>query len=80
VKQGVAKFIYSCNYPKDIELLGFSDKINRLENQSALNQQTKVNSVHISLNFDPVDKLNIEKLREIAGLYMQKSGFGVNLI
>jgi hypothetical protein len=71
MKQGVAKFIHSCNYPKDTELLGFSDKINRLERQASLNQQTKVNSVHVSLNFDPADKLNTEKLREIAELYMQ---------
>lgn len=76
MKQGVAKFIHSGNYPKDTELLGFSDKINRLEKQAALNQQTKVNSVHISLNFDPADKLSAEKLKEIVDTYMQKIGFG----
>jgi hypothetical protein len=76
VKQGVANFIHSGNYPKDTGLLGFSDKINRLERQAALNQQTKINSVHVSLNFDPSDKLNTEKLKEIADVYMQKIGFG----
>lgn len=76
VKQGVANFIHSGNYPKDTELLGFSDKINRLEKQTALNQQTKVNSVHISLNFDLSDKLSTEKLKEITDAYMQKIGFG----
>jgi hypothetical protein len=76
VKQGVANLIHSGNYSKDTELLGFSDKINRLERHAALNQQTKVNSVHISLNFDPSDKLNTEKLKEIADVYMQKIGFG----
>lgn len=75
VKQGVAKFIHAGNYPKDTELLGFSDKINRLEKQSALNQQTKVNSVHISLNFDTADKLNTEKLKQIVDTYMRKIGF-----
>ena len=75
VKQGVANFIHSGNYPKDTELLGFSDKINRLERQAALNQQTKINSVHISLNFDSADKLNTEKLKEITDMYMHKIGF-----
>lgn len=76
LRQGVAKLIHSGNYPKDTELLGFSDKINRLERQSALNQQTKVNSVHISLNFDSTDKLNTEKLNQIVDAYMQRIGFG----
>lgn len=76
MRQGVAKFIHAGNYSKDAELLGFSDKINRLEKQTALNQQTKVNSVHISLNFDSADKLNTEKLKQIADTYMQKIGFG----
>ena len=76
MKQGVAKFIHAGNYSKDTELLGFSDKINRLEKQTALNQQTKVNSVHISLNFDSADDLNTEKLREIVEAYMNKIGFG----
>jgi len=75
VKSEVANFIHSGNYPKDTELLGFSDKINRLERQAALNQQTKINSVHISLNFDSADKLNTEKLKEITDMYMHKIGF-----
>jgi len=76
VKQGVAILIHSANYSKDTELLGFSDKINLLEKLTALNQQTKINSVHISLNFDLSDRLNTEKLKEITGVYMQKIGFG----
>ena len=76
VRQGVAKFIHSANYPKDTELLGFSDKIKVLEKLTALNQQTKVNSVHVSLNFDTADKLNEEFLKEIADVYMHQIGFG----
>ena len=76
LRQRVAKCIHSGNYPKDTELLGFSDKINRLERQAKLNQQTKINSVHISLNFDLSDNLDTEKLKEISELYMHKIGFG----
>lgn len=76
VKQRVANFIHSANYPKDTALLGFGDKINRLERLTALNQQTKINSVHISLNFDPSENVHTEKLKDIADVYMQKIGFG----
>jgi hypothetical protein len=76
VRQEVAKFIHSANYPKDTELLGFNDKIKLLEKLTALNQQTKVNSVHVSLNFDGADKLNEELLKEIADVYMNQIGFG----
>ena len=71
----MAALLHSGKYPKDTELLGFSDKINRLQKLAALNQQTKINCVHVSLNFDPYDKLSEEKLKEIADVYMQKIGF-----
>src|SRR4051795_9496064 len=76
VKQKVAECIHSANYPKDTEWLSFNDKINRLEKLTILNQQTKINSVHISLNFDPSEKLSREILKEIAEINMIKIGFG----
>ncbi len=76
VRQKVANFIHAGNYPKDTELLSFIDKINRLERLTKLNQRAKVNSVHISLNFDLTDDLKKEKLKTIADVYMNKIGFG----
>ena len=76
VTNNVAECIHSLNFPKDTEWLSFKDKINRLEKLTALNQQTKINSVHISLNFDSSDQLDNEKLKEIAETYLQKIGFG----
>src|SRR5947209_12714895 len=76
VQQQVAECIHSANYPKDTEWLSFKDKINRLEKLTLLNQQTKINSVHISLNFNPSEKLSLEQLKAIAEVYMQKIGFG----
>ena len=76
VKKSVAECIHSMHFPKDTEWLSFKDKISRLEKLTTLNQQTKINSVHISLNFDSSDKLNKEKLKAIADTYMQKIGFG----
>ncbi len=75
VKQKVAQLIHSGNYTKDTNLLGFTDKINRLERLTALNQQAKTNSVHISLNFDASDKLDADKLKEIAEKYLMQIGF-----
>jgi hypothetical protein len=78
VRQKVAELIHAGNYPKDVELLSFSERMNRLQRQAELNIRTEVNCLHISLNFDEADKpkLNNEKLREIADTYMEKIGFG----
>ena len=76
VAKGVAECMHSVNFPKDTDRLSFKDKFSRLYNLALLNQQTKINTVHISLNFDSSDKLNHEKLESIAEVYMQKIGFG----
>jgi len=76
VKLGVAELIHSGNFAKDTDQLGFTDRIKTLEKLIALNEATKVNSVHISLNFDPSEKIPVEKLRGIADAYMEKIGFG----
>jgi hypothetical protein len=52
VKEGVAECILAVNYPKDVEDLSFTNKLNRLQNQTALNEKVTRKSVHISLNFD----------------------------
>jgi hypothetical protein len=71
-----AQCIAAVNYAKDVEQLNFYQKLHRLEHQACLNERVKTNSVHISLNFDAADKLNKEKLEEIAHSYMEKIGFG----
>jgi hypothetical protein len=76
VKEGVAKCISVANYPKDVEALSFNQKLNRLLKQASLNENVTRNSVHISLNFDPSEKLSDELLKEISDSYMQKIGFG----
>ncbi len=76
VKEGVAEIISAANYPMDIEQLSFTNMLNRLKNQAALNENVSRNSVHISLNFDPSEKLSKEQLQDIADTYMQQIGFG----
>lgn len=75
VLQGKARCLAAGNYPKDVEQLSFSQKLARLQNQAILNVRTKVNSVHISLNFDPSEKITDEKFRQISGAYLEKIGF-----
>jgi Relaxase/Mobilisation nuclease domain len=76
VKKGDARCIQAANYPKDVDRLNFYDKLHRLKHQAALNERVKANSVHITLNFADADKLDREKLIEIADSYMQQIGFG----
>ncbi len=76
MKEGVAEFISAANYPIDAEKLFFTQKLNRLLKQVALNENVTRKSVHISLNFDPSEKISNEQFKEIADTYMQKIGFG----
>ncbi|MBS0027110.1 relaxase/mobilization nuclease domain-containing protein [Chitinophaga hostae] len=76
VRQSVATLIHSRNFGKDTEKLSITDKLGTLQKFASLNERTKVNSVHISLNFDPSEKLDTANLQSIADSYMQKIGFG----
>ncbi|MCF0065668.1 relaxase/mobilization nuclease domain-containing protein [Dyadobacter chenwenxiniae] len=64
------------NYPKEATELTFNQKLNLLQKQASLNLRTKINSVHVSLNFDPSERHDPDTLRAIAGSYMDKIGFG----
>jgi Relaxase/Mobilisation nuclease domain len=74
--QGKATCILAVNYPMDPDEMNFHQKLHRLTNQAALRPRTKVNSVHISINFDPSEKLSRPTLEAIAQVYMEKIGFG----
>jgi hypothetical protein len=76
VNEGKAECISAANYPIDTEKISFNQKLNRLLKQASLNENVSCNSVHISLNFDPSEKLTNEQLKEISDSYMQKIGFG----
>ncbi|HVM86692.1 MAG TPA: relaxase/mobilization nuclease domain-containing protein [Puia sp.] len=77
VKQRKAECIYAGNYLKDLGKLNFYQKLNRFENLIVLNERAKKsNTLHISLNFYPSERLDREKLISIAKSYMEKIGFG----
>lgn len=76
VKAGLAVCLEAGFYPVEPVDMNFYQKLRRLEMLTELNQRTKVNSVHISLNFDPSEKLSDALLKEISELYLDKIGFG----
>ena len=75
VKEGNAECLYAHRFLKEADRLNFYDKLLRFENLIALNQRAATNTVHISLNFGPDEKIEKEKLIEIASVYMEKIGF-----
>jgi hypothetical protein len=76
LKEGQAQCIAASRYGVESEDLNFYQKLNRLEHLQEKNGRVKTNAVHISLNFDPSEKLTRQQLTEIAGRYMEKIGFG----
>lgn len=74
VQKGVAECMYAGNFLREVNDLNFYQKQERFNKLISLNE-AKTNSLHISLNFDPSDKLNKDKLVEIAVQYMERIGF-----
>ncbi|TDH17780.1 relaxase [Segetibacter sp. 3557_3] len=75
VQDGRAVLLHADGFLKDADQLNFHEKLGRFKHQISLNDRAKTNSLHISLNFDNADKLDIEKLVEIAKRYMSGIGF-----
>lgn len=73
---GVADLIHAHNYPTALEHLTEVTRLGMLQKLAQLNTRTVVNSLHITLNFDPSEALSKETLVKIAGTYMDKIGFG----
>src|ERR1035437_7334188 len=76
MKEGKAVCLYAHNYLKEAGHLNFYEKLQRFEQLIALNERATTNTLHVSLNFDPSEKIEQEKVTEIARVYMQKIGFG----
>ncbi|MEI9943944.1 MAG: relaxase/mobilization nuclease domain-containing protein [Chitinophagaceae bacterium] len=76
VQQGEAEFLAAQNFLKDANALNFYQKLAMFEKLNSLNEKVVTNTLHVSLNFDPSEKLENEKLIEIATMYMKGIGFG----
>ncbi|WEK36156.1 MAG: relaxase/mobilization nuclease domain-containing protein [Candidatus Pseudobacter hemicellulosilyticus] len=78
VDAGVAECLLAENYPLDAGEMTKGQRFIRLKKRTELNPQTKLNTLHISLNF-PVQEAGMfsdkDKLRTIARDYMQRLGY-----
>lgn len=75
MKEGKAECIHAHNFLKEHNHLNFYEKLNRFETRISLNKRATTNTVHISLNFGLNEKIEKDKLVEIASAYMDKIGF-----
>jgi hypothetical protein len=76
VQNGKAQCLYAGNYLNDANKMNFHQKLDGFENNNRLNKMATTKTLHVSLNFDPSEKLLENKLVEIASAYMDKIGFG----
>ena len=76
VQKGTAVCIGERNCLLDHDKMNFYQKLAQFENRNALNDRAATKTLHVSLNFDPSEKLSTANLLDIAETYMQKIGFG----
>jgi hypothetical protein len=76
VQKGNAVCLHAANYLKDAKHMNFYQKLSGFERLNSLNERATTKTLHVSLNFDPSEKLSESKLQQIANDYMQKIGFG----
>jgi hypothetical protein len=76
VQQEHAQLLLAHNFIKDLNQMNFYDKLHSFEKLTSLNDRTTTNTLHVSLNFDPSEKLSDNKLIAIAENYMKRIGFG----
>lgn len=76
VQKGQAVCLHAANYLKEAKEMNFYQKLNQFERLNCLNSRATTKTLHVSLNFDPSEKLPAGKLIDIASVYMEKIGFG----
>ena len=76
LQKGAAKIVLASGFATDIDRLNFHQKLFRFEQLTMLNARSKVNAMHISLNFHSEDRLNAGKMQQIASEYMERIGLG----
>ncbi|CAN5775890.1 conjugal transfer protein MobB [soil metagenome] len=75
VQKGNAICLHAANYLNEAKDMNFYQKLNGFNILNNLNERATTKTIHVSLNFDPSEKLPNDKLVGIASLYMNKIGF-----
>lgn len=76
VDEGEASLVMASGFAGEIERMKFHQKLNRFNFLTQMKPNVKTNAVHISLNFHSSEKIDNQKLQQIASSYMEKIGFG----
>lgn len=76
VATGRAKLIMANRFGTDLDRLDSNSKLRRFEHLTSLNSRVKTNALHIMLNFNREEKVDVITFQQIAGTYMDKIGFG----
>ena len=76
LQKGKAACIAANGYLLPPEKMNFYQKLAGFKNLNKRNDRAVTKTLHVSLNFDPSEKLPDERLNAIAATYMQKIGFG----
>lgn len=76
VQKGNAICLHAVNYLNEAKNMNFYQKLNGFERLNSLNERATTKTLHVSLNFDPSEKLTENKLSQIASDYMERIGFG----
>ena len=76
VQKSKAVCLHAANYLKDAKDMNFYQKLAGFERLNSLNERATTKTLHVSLNFDPSEKLAESKLLQIASAYMEMIGFG----
>nr|WP_294991384.1 relaxase/mobilization nuclease domain-containing protein [uncultured Sediminibacterium sp.] len=77
VKEGKAECLHASGYLQNANGMNFYQKLDGFERRNMLNSRATTKTLHISLNFDPTEKLSPNRLIAIASDYMEKIGFGL---
>jgi len=75
VSRGEARLLLASGFAGDISQFNLEQKLKRFEQLTMLNNRVKTNAIHISLNFDPQDKVSSEQLQLISMAYIERIGF-----
>ena len=73
---GRAELLLASGFIKPTPKLSLQDKLRQFERYNSLNERALVNTLHITLNFDPSDTLGKDRLTAIAEQFMASLGFG----
>ncbi|MCA6438892.1 MAG: relaxase/mobilization nuclease domain-containing protein [Chitinophagaceae bacterium] len=75
VKMSKAICLHAEGFLLDTNELSFTQKAKGFERLNERNERAKTKTLHISLNFDPSEKLSETKLKNIAATYINEIGF-----